>query len=325
MARTSDTDAEAASREATGWFLLLTEEPDDPATRRRFEAWRAASQAHATAWEETARVYGMIGEGQPAHAAHWRPLLAERQVRAPRRRRHRLSALAAVATLLVAMAPDIAMRLQADYVTATATAETRAIDLPDGSTVQLAPGSAISIAFDGGARDVRLLAGEAFFDVVPNPARPFHVVAEGVRTTVLGTAFDVRLADDGAAVMVSHGRVRVEYGNQARTVSETLKAGDWVRVPLGKDATRGTMPPEQVAEWRGGLIVARDRRVTDIVEELRRSYGGLILVTGDALVGKRVTGVYNPADPVAALTALAEAHGARVRRLSPWLLILSPS
>ena len=39
-----------ASREASGWLILLQEEPDDPAVKRRFEDWLRASPANADAW-----------------------------------------------------------------------------------------------------------------------------------------------------------------------------------------------------------------------------------------------------------------------------------
>lgn len=65
--------------------------------------------------------------------------------------------------------------------------------LPDGSTVWLNAGSHISFNpnFTGNTREVTL-EGEAYFDVVKQPKRPFIVHVSGYDIRVLGTAFNVK-------------------------------------------------------------------------------------------------------------------------------------
>jgi transmembrane sensor len=99
--------------------------------------------------------------------------------------------------------------LRADYVTGAG--ETMLVRLPDGSVMHLAADSAVQLAQDGARRGVRLLAGEAFFQVVPDAGRPFIVAAGDLSATDVGTAFDVRLASAGAAVAVREGLVDVSY------------------------------------------------------------------------------------------------------------------
>ncbi len=88
------------------------------------------------------------------------------------------------------------------------------IDLPDGSTVLLAPDSRIRYDLQdfgtSGKREIHLL-GEAFFEVVPNKASPFYVYASGFTTKVLGTSFNVKAFpdDERAEVVVRTGRVTV--------------------------------------------------------------------------------------------------------------------
>jgi ferric-dicitrate binding protein FerR (iron transport regulator) len=69
--------------------------------------------------------------------------------------------------------------------------------LPDGSVVWLNAGSNLSYAgkFTGTKREV-YLNGEAFFDVVKQPDRPFIVHANGIDIKVLGTSFDVKSYSD---------------------------------------------------------------------------------------------------------------------------------
>lgn len=65
--------------------------------------------------------------------------------------------------------------------------------LPDGSTVWLNAGSHISFDdnLSGPVREVTL-DGEAYFDVVKQPQRPFIVHVSGYDIKVLGTAFNVK-------------------------------------------------------------------------------------------------------------------------------------
>jgi len=323
-----DKDEQDASVAAAHWLLALEEEPDDVDLRRRFETWLAERPENAAAWAGVSDVYDAIGA--PAYVEHRaaresRPGAVASVTRLDgvraRRRRFLLpaAALALAACLALVTLPGLHLQWQADHVTSVA--ESRSVVLDDGSSVRLAPGSAIEV-LGAGSRGVRLLRGEALFEVVPDSARPFRVEAGGVETTVLGTVFDVRLLAAGAFVAVRQGEVRVDRA-AAPPVSERLKAGDWARVERGADVARGTVPPTEVAAWQRGQIVARDRAIADIVDEVGRSFQGVVLVTDGTLARQRVTGVYNLDDPAAALRAAAGVHGGVVRQVSPWLIVVS--
>ena len=323
-----DKDEQDASVAAAHWLLALEEEPEDVDLRRRFATWLAESPNNEAAWAGVSEVYDAIGA--PAYVAH-RAARESRpgadasvtRIDGGRARRRRLllpaAALALAACLALVSLPGLLLHWQADH--ATSVAESRSVVLEDGSSVRLAPGSAIEV-LGRGSRGARLLQGEALFEVVPDSTRPFRVEAGGVETTVLGTVFDVRLLEEGALVAVRQGEVRVDRA-AAPAVSERLKAGDWARVERGGAVERGAVPPAEVAAWQRGQIVARDRAIEDIVEEVRRSYQGVVLVTDGALARQRVTGVYNLDDPVAALRAATGVHAGVVRRVSPWMIVVS--
>ncbi len=91
--------------------------------------------------------------------------------------------------------------------------EHRLIELPDGSTVILNAGSTLDYlpSFDDqSTREVRLV-GEGYFDIQHDPTKPFIVHTGTLRTTVLGTAFNIRAyaADNDITVTVTRGKVRV--------------------------------------------------------------------------------------------------------------------
>ncbi|MFZ5779891.1 MAG: FecR family protein [Pseudomonadota bacterium] len=323
-----DRAEDKASLEATRWLVELHESPRDRDVRRRFDEWRRASPLNAAAWAETQQLSALAAAMPPAYEAAWQPVVAAR----PRSRLaapaglHRLGAALRAWRLALAGAavaacvgflvmPPILLRLGADYTTSTA--ELRKLVLPDGSEATLAPDSALAVFYEGDERQVRLLAGEAFFDVRPDSARPFRVLARDVETVVVGTCFDVRLSDDGVHVSVERGAVRVGR--------EELRPGQAVHVMPSGQVSRAETSPAMVAAWRDGQLVAQNVPLRDAVDQLRRYYGGSILLTDSALGDRRITGAYNLADPEDALRAIAQAHGGRVRRVTPWLLIVSAS
>jgi len=84
--------------------------------------------------------------------------------------------------------------------------------LPDGTMVWLNAGSKIFYDndFAGATREVKL-EGEAYFDVVKNPHRPFIVHTGGINIKVLGTVFNVRSypADKTVETTLIRGLVQV--------------------------------------------------------------------------------------------------------------------
>jgi transmembrane sensor len=81
--------------------------------------------------------------------------------------------------------------------------------LPDGSQITLNRQSSIAYpATFSRDRSIRL-KGEAFFKIAPDEKRPFHVYANGVTITVLGTSFNVRESGGSTEIIVETGLVRV--------------------------------------------------------------------------------------------------------------------
>ena len=354
----SDLRGQQASKEASGWMIRLQDAPDDVVLRREFDDWRS-KPANAAAWEETQRMMRAVAAASPRYASSWEPFLKEARAgadkgaapdeglarhmqpskrrgvggvarkpastrRPSRRRAFGLAALAAAASILaVVAAPELALHLRADY--ATATAETRILHLADDSVVTVAPASAIAVSYTDGARQVRLLSGEVYVEVMPDAERPFLVSADDLQVTVLGTAFNVSQGDDGAEVGVAHGVVRVEQDDGAEPVADALGAGEFVRVERTGAVQRGKQPASQIGAWRQNQLIAQDQPLRDVLDRLRRYHAGAIVVTDGSLAHQPVTGVYDLGKPVAALRAIARSQNAVVREITPWLLIVSPS
>jgi transmembrane sensor len=229
-----------------------------------------------------------------------------------------------VACLLIVSFPSIQLYLQADYTSSIG--EARRLQLEDGSIVHLGADSALDVAYETQARRVRLLYGEAFFEVKPDRHRPFLVTAGQLETVVIGTTFNVHLTPGGASVAVHDGVVKVASPAFSPPFEDHLRAGDWVRMSWDKASVeRGTTPPQQVAAWRQGQLVVKDWPISEVVATLRRYHHGLIVLTDDNLGQSKVTGVYNLHDPLGSLRAVASPYAAVVREITPYLVFLSAS
>lgn len=96
-----------------------------------------------------------------------------------------------------------------------------ALSLPDGSVVELQPGSRLQYkrTFDGARRDV-YLTGEASFQVAKNPLQPFIVYSDAIATTALGTTFIVSALPHADAIKVKliEGRVVIKSADSSNRI-----------------------------------------------------------------------------------------------------------
>lgn len=152
------------------------------------------------------------------------------------------------------------------------------VTLTDGSKVFLNSGSSISFPreFSQEIREITL-SGEAFFEVVKNPAQPFIVRSANVTTKVLGTSFNIQaFVGNEIRVTVETGKVQVdatiqdeESGTRMRQVflnpseQAVLKGQEWStsRVDLNNSLA-----------WRNNTIRFDEATMAEVANELERWY-----------------------------------------------------
>lgn len=309
---TSHDSPPSPQAQALDWLLRLAENPHDPGLQAACRHWRAADPAHERAWLAAERVWHLSGQLPAGTRDLW-------PTRAPSRRPRRRAVLALAACLLLGLSLLlVAPAWRADH--RSGTGETLALDLDDGSRLWLAPQSAVKLRFDEQRRQVTLLRGEAFFEVHREAARPFVVEVGASRVEVTGTAFDVARLDAGLSVAVAHGSVRF---SDPHAGERSLRAGDRLRYRAGEGARQDQVPVAQVAAWRERQLVVDGLTVGEVVERLDRYHPGVILLRDSRLAGRRVTGVFDLADPLAALRAALRPHGGEVRAITPFLWLVS--
>lgn len=311
--------ANARRDQALDWLLRVQQAPQDADLQAQMARWCALDEANAKAYRKAQRMWQLTGQLAPTTAPQWpKPVVHSitRPVARPRRTR-RWVAAAIAACLVVASAPSLLLRWQADY--RTGFGETRDITLSDGSVVQLDSHSAIAVDIGGNHRDVKLLSGQAFFKVMPDKSKPFHVWTQTLQVTVTGTAFNVDTQQDSVAVQ--QGSVNVNERQAGRPLA-SLVPGQ--RLTLrGGQAELSAFSPSQAAAWRQGQLIADDLPISDVLTQLRRYTPAIIVLRDKQLGAQRVTGVYDLRKPQAALQAVLQPYGAKVTAYSPWVLVLS--
>lgn len=311
--------------EALDWLMQLQDAPGDAAMRRGFEQWLAGDPARGEAIARLERMRALPALREATLQDALRLGAAPGGVVAmPRRpRRWTMAAMAAAAAILLAVGlhqySALMIRWQADY--ATATGDIRTIALPDGSSMTLNTASAAALDFADGRRRVTLLQGEAFFDVHKDPDRPFRVTAQFSAAEVKGTAFAVRTDDDEDRVLLTRGAVEVSRLADPGD-SRLLAPGQMVEATASKLSDAVAVDPSRRLAWLDGRIVVSDQPLGEALGELRRYYGGVILIANSQAAATPVNGSFRIADPEAAIRTLAASAGASTTRLPGGLLII---
>jgi transmembrane sensor len=186
--------------------------------------------------------------------------------------------------------------------------------LPDGTKVDLMPGSTLRQAPDfGQTQRLVYLEGTARFDVAKDKKRPFIVDARGMRTTALGTIFMVSSGGKGqkASVALMEGRVKVEYRKQGDDVGQivALDPGQQVMLEPEREAFSPVFPLEAAltATWEKQQVLAFEKiRLEQVFRQLEASYNVRFEGIPPALANYQVSGDFDTRLPLSEiLEALA--------------------
>lgn len=197
------------------------------------------------------------------------------------------------------------------------------VQLPDGSTVVLAPGSRLTVAsgFNGSNRQVTL-EGAAFFEVMHEGKHPFVVHSRGAEIRDIGTAFSVNTDANGrVAVAVMHGIVALRDTTAGSAAPVELRAGDRGVLQAGTVAVaRGTVTDEDMA-WTRGQLAYRDAPLAEVQADLRRWYGIELHVSDTVLAGRTLTASFRGDSAAQVVQVIALALGADVVQRGDTILL----
>lgn len=168
----------------------------------------------------------------------------------------------------------------------TANAERMALDLPDGSQVEVSAATELSYKPGSWKKERRIvLKGEAFFKVAKG--QPFVVETELGTVRVLGTSFNVKARDGQFEVDCFTGKVGVKSKNSTRILTPGLSTHLQENQPDGILIQPTASNPVTTATWRNGRFYFEEATMQVVFDELCRQYD--IEVQADPAILQRKT------------------------------------
>lgn len=176
-----------------------------------------------------------------------------------------------------------------EFATENAIADNR---LPDGSQVAMNQYSTVKFSPRGDKKYRRVeLAGDAFFEVQRDTARPFVIAAQDVEIEVLGTAFYVDAREDQpqVQVIVQSGTVSVSAGAQ----QVILSAGEIGIYDKATGAlTERANDDLNYMAWKTGVLVFESSDLESVVFDLNRRFHANISIANPELRSCEITATY---------------------------------
>lgn len=200
---------------------------------------------------------------------------------------------------------------------ASAIGEQKTMALEDGTQVRLNTGSSLEVDYSAAERSVRLLEGEAWFDVAHNGKRPFVVYAGDGAVRAVGTSFAVRKKANVIDVTVTSGRVilsnlkRDDNDTSSPYPLATLEAGHQALFDekVESVASLDTAELDRRLSWRSGFLRFDGQPLTEVVDEISRYTTVRIIIDDAALQELRIGGYFQTGDVETLLEILEQSFG----------------
>jgi transmembrane sensor len=194
------------------------------------------------------------------------------------------------------------------------------LTLGDGTKVWLNAESSLKypVVFAKNERKVEI-TGEAYFEVSKDPLRKFTVDANGIKTEVLGTHFNVNSYADANDVKVTllEGSVRVTADNGRQAA--IIKPGEQAKVlrqtrddePTHVDIDNN-VDVEMVMAWKNGLFNFSDADVKEIMQQAARWYDVDVVYSG-TISNEKYKGKISRTTNLSELMKILEINGVKWR------------
>lgn len=170
----------------------------------------------------------------------------------------------------------------------------REVILPDGTKVFLNLESELHLkksVFNKDKREV-WLTGEAFFEVIKNPNKPFIINTGELQTIVRGTSFNVKAyaGINENTITVRDGRVEVVKGDENLAV---LTANTQLRYDTDMHKSKISETDwEDASGWMQGTLVLNGVGTKELKLRLQHRFGVTVIIRDDVLEGKSLYGSF---------------------------------
>jgi transmembrane sensor len=323
------------SEQAARWWVIFNEPNAQPAEHREFAEWVARSPERVEGYLRMARLHQTLRCAE----VRWPTISAEELIHAAKASTADVRQFPSRAVRERTARPGMWLKVAACVLLACGSAwflsnrpqqfqtkfgEQTSVTLADGSRITLNTASKVEVDLRRDGRRIRLLEGEALFEVSHDPKRPFDVHVGDVTLRAVGTQFDVDLRSSSTTVTVVEGRVAVDAGARAGVGSATdvgpdarhqvLGAAD--RLVISRSIPGTTQHGINVAaalSWTQHQLVFEKRPLEEVAAEFNRYNRRHIVIDDADLRRQEVTGVFQSNDPDSFISFLSGIPGVQIR------------
>jgi transmembrane sensor len=278
--------------EAATWIARLRDEPRRPDVEAELQQWLGESAEHQRAFKRMAQVWEQAGNIR---------MRARADASATHRARSRFSPWAAAAAAALLAVITITTVYWRENVFTTAIGQQRVRVLRDGTQVVLNTDTRIEVNYDERFRRVRLVRGEARFDVSKRPDWPFLVSVGNQEIRALGTTFIVRHDNDqDLSVTLVDGRISVVpvagNGGAPPQAPQVLVPGQ--RLVISRHHAPAMDRPElsRLTAWERGRVEFDATPLEDATTEMNRYTTTRVIAPDPEVAQLRIGGVFRAGD-----------------------------
>ncbi|NQZ80737.1 MAG: FecR domain-containing protein [Colwellia sp.] len=326
--------------QASIWLVRLDDGNLSAQSKKELKTWMLADERHQIAlkamadiWHDMDEILVMVNDEESSKNVSLWPMLTP--IFKP--------AMLAASISFLALFIWLVMPLNVErnsYVTSIGQQLDATFD--DGSIIHLNTNSHIETEFSDEKRIIKLIKGEALFEVAHDPNRPFIVYAGDRLVQAIGTKFVVHLKTGNIQVTVTDGKVKMSKVApntklaDIKALDNTTIQIDDVYITKGEKVLISSNQAPQLTHvkaesikrelsWLNGKLIFDNEELFDVIEEVNR-YIELDIVLKDPSLHKiRISGRFDVGDSEALIEALELSFNLKSQRLGSNKILLTKS
>jgi transmembrane sensor len=314
---------EGVRAEAAAWVARLHDEQRTPDLDAQVRAWLGESEAHRRAFARMTQAWDRAGEIR---------LRAHRDAAptSPRARARVLPWAATAAAAALVLSVGAITYFWSDNAVVTGIGQQRIRVLQDGTRVVLNTETRIEVSYDERERRVRLIRGEARFDVSRHASWPFLVSVDGREIRALGTSFIVRHDDEqDLSVTLVEGQISVapiaRHDEVGPPDPQILSPGQ--RLMISRNHAPAVDRPEltRITAWEHGRVEFEATPLAEAASEMNRYSKSHVTVADPDTAQLRVGGVFRAGDSDEFVRIVTSAFGLEADHRGGDIVLSRPS
>ena len=223
----------------------------------------------------------------------------------------------------------------------TKVGEQASFSMTDGTSIQLNTNSIVEVVYSSRQRHLRLVQGEAKFDVAKDSTRPFTVTAGDKSFTALGTIFNIQKnTDEDLELLVTEGKVLISKSIKViERITNSINSLELEELPgvLVKSGEKAVInnstvkPIKKVSlvqvqkdlAWQQGMLIFEGEPLAQALKEISRYSNTKFEIVDEKLSQIVIAGYFKADDIDGLLKSLSLNFNIHSQKTSPESIRLS--